>query len=91
MQQTYLCEIAAPAPISNYGLTKTFDFTKTYGFAPRYSEYKTSFDRYNGDFCLTMNSWVTGLNTDILKYHVFEDDDTNRLAPEMFNCRPRYC
>ena len=54
MQQTYRCEVVAPHPYNALfpELTATNgavpDMSETYGYAPRYSEYKTSFDRYNG-------------------------------------------
>ena len=56
MQQTFRCEVASPAPYNaefpefKTGSTDSPDMSETYGYAPRYSEYKTSFDRYNGAF-----------------------------------------
>jgi hypothetical protein len=68
MQQTFRCEVAAPSPYNDEftsfktGDGTTPDMSETYGYAPRYSEYKTSYDRYNGGFCHSLKSWVTGLN-----------------------------
>ena len=56
MQQTFRCEVAAPHPYNSLFPalmdfnSATPDMSSTYGYAPRYSEYKTSFDRYNGAF-----------------------------------------
>lgn len=66
--------------------------TNSFGYAPRYSEYKTSFDRYNGEFCFSLNNWVTGLNLERLFKLTYGQSKTNDfskfLAPELFNCRP---
>lgn len=43
------------------------DFSPTYGFAPRYAELKTSYDRYDGGFFDAYSDWVTGLDP-----HYFE-------------------
>ena len=43
------------------------DFSPTYGFAPRYAELKTSYDRYEGGFFDAYSDWVTGLDP-----HYFE-------------------
>jgi hypothetical protein len=61
--------------------------SETYGYAPRYSEYKTSYDRYNGGFCHSLKSWVTGLNFSVAENNVV---DTWRSinAPALFRCRP---
>lgn len=93
MQQTYRCEVVAPHPynalfpelIANN--REAPDMSETYGYAPRYSEYKTSFDRYNGAFGNSLKSWVTGLNFDFLKdYFLYPWSAIS--APNMFLCRP---
>ena len=38
------------------------DFSPTYGFAPRYAELKTSYDRFEGGFFDAYSDWVTGLD-----------------------------
>lgn len=93
MQQTYRCEVVAPHPYNALfpELKATNgdapDMSETYGYAPRYSEYKTSFDRYNGAFGNTLKSWVTGLNFDFLKdYFLYPWSAIS--APNMFLCRP---
>jgi hypothetical protein len=93
MQQTFRCEVAAPAPFNDefqafhVGDGTPPDMTETYGYAPRYSEFKTSYDRYNGAFCHSLKSWVTGIN-----FTAIQDNILNTWgginAPNMFACRP---
>ena len=93
MQQTFRCEVAAPSPYNDeFHSFKTSDgstpdMSETYGFAPRYAEYKTSYDRYNGAFCHSLKSWVTGLNFAVAENNAL---DTWRSinATAMFRCRP---
>lgn len=93
MQQTYRCEVVAPHPYNALFPELTAvnnsvpDMAETYGYAPRYSEYKTSYDRYNGAFCNSLKSWVTGINFDFLKdYYLYTWSAVT--APNMFLCRP---
>lgn len=93
MQQTYRCEVVAPHPynalfpeLSAAGNSAP-DMSDTYGYAPRYSEYKTSYDRYNGAFGNSLKSWVTGINFDFLKDY-FLNPWSAISAPNMFLCRP---
>lgn len=94
MQQTFRCEIAAPAP-SNDEFDNSFrvgdgtppDMSETYGYAPRYAEFKTSFDRYNGAFCHSLKSWVTGINFSAIKDNIW-NTWAGLNAPNMFACRP---
>ena len=89
MQQTFGFEVAAPGIVPAGQPTPTwFDMSKTYGYAPRYSEYKTSYDRYNGAFCYTMKDWVTGLNTDKIIEFFKKGSSLSLDAVELFNCRP---
>lgn len=92
MQQTFRCEVVAPHPYNDVfpALTNagdTPDMSDTYGYAPRYSEYKTSYDRYNGAFCNSLKSWVTGINFDFIK-NTFYDSWSAITAPNLFVCRP---
>lgn len=93
MQQTYRCEVVAPHPYNELFPALTAvnnsvpDMAETYGYAPRYSEYKTSYDRYNGAFGNSLKSWVTGINFDFLKdYYLYPWSAIT--APNMFLCRP---
>lgn len=89
MQQTFGFEVAAPGIVpSGKPIPTWFDMSKTYGYAPRYSEYKTSYDRYNGAFCYTMKDWVTGLNTDKIIDFLKKGSSLALDAVELFNCRP---
>ena len=93
MQQTFRCEVAAPAPYNDEFPAfrvedgSNPDMSETYGYAPRYSEFKTSYDRYNGAFCHSLKSWVTGIN-----FAAMNDNLANTWgainAPNMFACRP---
>lgn len=93
MQQTFRCEVAAPSPCNDeFKAFKTVDgsapdMSETYGYAPRYSEYKTSYDRYNGAFCHSLKSWVTGLNFSVAQDNV-ADTWRSINATAMFRCRP---
>lgn len=93
MQQTFRCEVVAPHPYNALFPELTAvnnsapDMAETYGYAPRYSEYKTSYDRYNGAFGNSLKSWVTGINFDFLKdYYLYPWSAIT--APNMFLCRP---
>ncbi len=91
MQQTFQCELFAPTSqiTASASDKRKYDMSRTFGYAPRYSEYKVSFDRYNGAFCDSLNSWVTGFNT-----HIFDSDRWNDMShfsisvPKLFVCRP---
>lgn len=91
MQQTFQCELFAPTSqiIASASDKRKYNMSRTFGYAPRYSEYKVSFDRYNGAFCDTLKSWVTGFNT-----HIFDSDRWNDMSyfsisvPQLFVCRP---
>ena len=94
MQQTFRCEVAAPHPyndvfpaLTNAGGVDSPDMSETYGYAPRYSEYKTSFDRYNGAFGNTLKSWVTGINFDAIR-DSYLGSWSAITAPNLFLCRP---
>lgn len=93
MQQTFRCEVAAPAPYNDEFVPfkdstgSSPDMTETYGYAPRYSEFKTSFDRFNGAFCHSLKSWVTGINFDAFNSETISNW-SSITAPNMFACRP---
>lgn len=93
MQQTFRCEVAAPAPFNDefqafrVGDGTSPDMSETYGYAPRYSEFKTSYDRYNGAFCHSLKSWVTGINFGAIQNNIWNTWGGIN-APNMFACRP---
>lgn len=91
MQQNYLTEIYAPSPDDAQNWSQ-IDVTKTYGFAPRYAEYKTNFDKFNGAFCTTLSHWVAGLSQELLQ-DVLEEiydprEDNVTIALKLMECRP---
>ena len=97
MQQSILGEIMMPSyHDGSVGLIAGSGYhvrpTDSFGYAPRYAEYKTSFDRFNGEFCFSLSNWVTGLNLERLFKLTYGQISTNDfskvLAPELFNCRP---
>lgn len=92
MQQNYLFEVQAPSfDGTRVGFVDDQNFIKSYGYAPRYSEYKTNYDKYNGDFCFTLDSWVTGLPADMIDELCRHNLSSMQIAPELFNCRPSLC
>lgn len=93
MQQNIQGEVIMPTYYSNEGGFTDFtdpDVRFSYGYAPRYAELKTSFDRYNGAFCFGLKSWVTGLNVEQLHNQLYQKGDEHKFlnAVELFNCRP---
>ena len=66
MQTQYRCELSAPLiglcdEVVPYDYNKnTIDMSVTYGYAPRYAELKSARDYFEGGFCGTYSSWVTG-------------------------------
>lgn len=93
MQQNIQGEVIMPTYYRDEGSFTDFtdnDVRLSYGYAPRYSELKTSFDRYNGAFCFGLKSWVTGLNVDMLHKQLYQAGEKFHLlnAVELFNCRP---
>lgn len=93
MQQNIQGEVIMPTYYKAEGDFSDFtdtDVRLSYGYAPRYAELKTSFDRYNGAFCFGLKSWVTGLNVEQLHKQLYQaGEDFHMLnAVELFNCRP---
>ncbi len=97
MQQSILGEIMMPSyHDGSVGLIAGHGHyvrpTDSFGYAPRYSEYKTSFDRFNGEFCYSLSNWVTGLDLkrlfNLTYGQISSNDFSKILAPELFNCRP---
>ena len=92
MQQSLLGEICMPSFHDGYNSLLPTVPSTSFGYAPRYAEYKTSFDRFNGEFCFSLSNWVTGLNLERLRALAYKYTNANvlvdKLAPELFNCRP---
>lgn len=66
MQTQYRCELSAPliglcGEVVPYDyIERPIDMSVTYGYAPRYAELKSARDYFEGGFCGTYSSWVTG-------------------------------
>lgn len=92
MQQSVVGEICMPSyHDGDNGILSTGSIhrpTDSFGYAPRYAEYKTSFDRFNGEFCFSLSNWVTGLDMSRLRDLLRDTNLPATLAPELFNCRP---
>lgn len=93
MQQNIQGEVIMPTYYKSEGDFSDFtdkDVRLSYGYAPRYAELKTSFDRYNGAFCFGLKSWVTGLNVEQLHKQLYQAGENFHMlnAVELFNCRP---
>lgn len=73
MQTQYRCELSAPligtcpkvVPLPT-SMPYSLDMSATYGFAPRYAELKSALDYFEGGFCGTYSSWVTGYDQSFL-------------------------
>lgn len=93
MQQNIQGEVIMPTYYRDEGAFTDFtdnDVRRSYGYAPRYAELKTTFDRYNGAFCFGLKSWVTGLNVEQLHKELYQAGEEFHVldAVELFNCRP---
>ena len=89
MQQTFCCEVFAPTSTTS-GYEENFDLSKTFGYSPRYSEYKVSYDRYNGAFGDSLKSWVTGMSSLVLSSGPSHSSVPSSYinVPSLFVCRP---
>lgn len=72
MQTQYRCELSAPllglckSLVPYDKQTGSLDMSITYGYSPRYAELKSARDFYEGGFCGTYSSWVTGYDQSFL-------------------------
>lgn len=89
MQTQYRFELA----YSPVGSARKDDLTlqswssDSYGYAPRYCEYKTSFDRVDGAFNGVLSSWVTGYDSSLLQKWSAGITQISQLL----TCRPSIC
>nr|DAT72119.1 MAG TPA: Major capsid protein [Microviridae sp.] len=99
MQTQYRCELSAPLiGLSGHyvpykKLSGPIDMSLTYGYAPRYAELKASNDYFEGGFCGTYSSWVTGYDQSFLSYWRRDASDFEGLGlvlgvDSLFKCRP---
>nr|DAO38993.1 MAG TPA: Major capsid protein [Microviridae sp.] len=97
MQTTYRCELSAPVlgycrTISPTPSPCDIDMSVTYGYSPRYSELKSARDYYEGGFCGSYSSWVTGYDEDFLS--LWRSNRGSQSVAnygsidDLFKCRP---
>lgn len=98
MQTQYRCELSAPLmglcdPLVPYEYqTNSLDMSVTYGYAPRYAELKSARDYFEGGFCGSYSSWVTGYDQEFLS--LWRRNIGSPSIPsygsidDLFKCRP---
>lgn len=98
MQTQYRCELSAPF----IGLCKylvpfvhsssSLDMSATYGYAPRYAELKSARDYFEGGFCGTYSSWVSGYDSAFLTAWRRNNGTASVIkyagVDDLFKCRP---
>ena len=98
MQTQFRCELSAPLLGLNSTLDSVsvspsaLDMAVTYGYAPRYAELKSAKDFFEGGFCGTYSSWVTGYDESFLRVWR-RNMGSQSLAnygsiDDLFKCRP---
>lgn len=99
MQTQYRCELSAPLiGLCNHyvpykKLSRAINMALTYGYAPRYAELKSSRDYFEGGFCGTYKTWVSGYDQAFLSLWRRNSDISGFTGPlygidDLFKCRP---
>lgn len=98
MQTQYRCELSAPLmgtckKVVPFEVSQNaLDMSVTYGYAPRYAELKSARDYFEGGFCGTYSTWVTGYDQDFLsrwRRNLGSTSVTNYGSiDDLFKCRP---
>ena len=98
MQTQFRCELSAPligacSKVVPYEYSKNaLDMAVTYGYAPRYAELKSARDYFEGGFCGTYSSWVTGYDQSFLSRWRRNLGSTSVAdygsIDDLFKCRP---
>lgn len=98
MQTQFRCELSAPLIGLNDLLvpykesSNSLDMSLTYGYAPRYAELKSARDFFEGGFCGTYKSWVTGYDESFLslwRRNLGSQSIVNYGSiDDLFKCRP---
>ena len=98
MQTQYRCELSAPLLGLSMSLepyeeqANPIDMAVTYGYAPRYAELKSARDYFEGGFCGTYSSWVTGYDPAFLslwRRNLGSQSLSNFASiDDLFKCRP---
>ena len=97
MQTTYRCELSAPllgycSGVAPLPPASNIDMSVTYGYSPRYAELKSARDYYEGGFCGTYKSWVTGYDEAFLS--LWRSNNSSQTfsgyssIDDLFKCRP---
>lgn len=98
MQTQYRCELSAPSiglcdniePITPS--PANLDMAVTYGYAPRYAELKSARDYFEGGFCGTYSTWVSGYDSTFLAAWRRNDGSASAIQyagiDDLFRCRP---
>lgn len=98
MQTQFRCELSAPLigtcpqVLPFESTVNPLDMSVTYGYAPRYAELKSARDYFEGGFCGTYSSWVTGYDQTFLSR--WRQDLGKPTLPAyggidgLFKCRP---
>ena len=98
MQTQYRCELSAPyIGLCEYlepfeSSLANLDMASTYGFAPRYAELKSARDYFEGGFCGTYSSWVSGYDSTFLAAWRRNNGSASAIqydgVDDLFKCRP---
>lgn len=98
MQTQYRCELSAPVlglcqKLSPYSVAPfSLDMSVTYGYAPRYAELKSARDYFEGGFCGSYSTWVTGYDQTFLsswRRNIGSSaDPAYGSIDNLFKCRP---
>jgi len=98
MQTQYRCELSAPL----IGLNRTLDsavvssipidMSVSYGYSPRFAELKSARDYFEGGFCGSYSTWVTGYDQAFLsswRRNIGSSaDPAYGSIDDLFKCRP---
>lgn len=98
MQTQFRCELSAPLvglcnKLSSVNSSVlSIDMAVTYGYSPRYAELKSARDYYEGGFCGTYSSWVTGYDESFLRLWRrnlgSQSSADYGSIDDLFKCRP---
>lgn len=97
MQTQYRCELSAPllglcdSLVPYEYQTSPLDMSVTYGYSPRYAELKSARDYFEGGFCGTYSTWVTGYDQSFLSAWRLNRGSVNSndyySIEDLFKCR----
>ncbi|AXH77548.1 MAG: major capsid protein [Microviridae sp.] len=98
MQTQYRCELSSPLIglcdlVEPYdGSANPLDMSVSYGYAPRYAELKSARDYFEGGFCGSYKTWVTGYDQSFLSRWRLNHNSASIASyhgvDDLFKCRP---